>query len=71
MSAFSGRPRSSESAEVQELTNAVRQLMRYADRPIEARFDVDGRNMAKVIAKPVRSEIEKIDKSDNRMKGKR
>lgn len=71
MSAFSGRSRSSERAEVQELTNAVRQLMRYADRPIEARFDVDGRNMAKVIAKPVRSEIEKIDKSDNRMKGKR
>ena len=57
--------------DVQNLMKAVKQLTRYANRPVEAALVVDGKTMAKTIVKPMKKEMERIEKINNRLRGER
>ena len=59
----------SNNEDVQNLMKAVKQLTRYATRPVEAALVVDGKTMAKTIVKPMKKEMERIEKINNRLRG--
>ncbi len=61
----------SNNEDVQNLMKAVKQLTRYANRPMEAALVVDGKTMAKTIVKPMKKEMERIEKINNRLRGER
>lgn len=61
----------SNNEDVQNLMKAVKQLARYANRPVEAALVVDGKTMAKTIVKPMKKEMERIEKINNRLRGER
>ena len=61
----------SNNEDVQNLMKAVKQLTRYANRPVEAALVVDGKTMAKTIVKPMKKEMERIEKINNRLRGER
>lgn len=61
----------SNNEDVQNLMKAVKQLTRYANRPMEAALVVDGKTMAKMIVKPMKKEMERIEKINNRLRGER
>lgn len=61
----------SNNEEMQNLLKAARQLAKYADRPVEVSLVMDGKKMAKTIVKPMKKEIEKIEKINSRMRGER
>lgn len=61
----------SNNEDVQNLMKAVKQLTRYANRPVKAALVVDGKTMAKTIVKPMKKEMERIEKINNRLRGER
>lgn len=61
----------SNNEEIQNLMKVVRQLAKYADRPVEVSLYVDGKKMAKTIVRPMKKEIEKTEKINSRMRGER
>ena len=61
----------SNNEDVQNLMKAVKQLTRYANRPVEAALVVDGKTMAKTIVKPMKKEMDRIEKINNRLRGER
>ena len=52
----------SNNEDVQNLMKAVKQLTRYANRPVEAALVVDGKTMAKTIVKPMKKRWKELRK---------
>lgn len=59
------------SKDIQDLIDVSKRFARYANRPLEAYFDVDSRRMAKTTAVPMQQEIDKNNKLKKMLKGER